>query len=123
MPGVRKGDQPKTILKIKLKKNDLVQVITGRDKGKTGRIVEVDRERGRVVVEGVMLMKRHTKPNPAKGVKGGIAEREASIHVSNVMLVNSEGKPTRIGVRIEGEGPTARRVRVAKRGGEVLDKK
>jgi large subunit ribosomal protein L24 len=107
-------------LKIKLRKNDVVKVIAGRDKGKTGRVLEIDRESGRLVVEGVMLVKRHTKANPSKQIKGGIAEKEASIHVSNVMILGSDGKPTRIGVKIEGEGASAKRVRVAKKTGEVL---
>lgn len=119
----RQANQPKERLKIRLKKDDMVKVITGRDKGKTGRVLEVDRERGRVLVEGVMLVKRHTKPNPAKQIKGGIAEREASIHVSNVMVLTSGGVPTRIGSKVETVGGTTRRVRVARKTGETLDKK
>lgn len=76
-------------LKIRLKKNDVVKVIAGRDKGKTGRVIEIDRRTGRVVVEHVMMIKRHTRPNPAKQIKGGIAERESPIHVSNVKKVES----------------------------------
>lgn len=111
------------VMPIRLRKNDTVKVITGKDKGKTGRVLEVDRERGRVLVEGVMLVKRHTKANPQKQIKGGIAEKEASIHVSNVMIVTSGGVATRIGTKMEGEGASARRVRVARKTGEVLDKK
>ena len=70
-----------------------------------------------------MMTKKHTRPNPAKQIKGGIAERESKIHHSNVMLLTAGGVPTRVGIRIEGEGPTARRVRVARKGGESLDKK
>lgn len=110
-------------LRIRFKKNDMVKVISGRDKGKTGRILEIDRERGRVLVEGVMLVKRHTKANPQKQIKGGIAEKEATIHVSNVMMLTSGGVTTRIGTKVEGEGSGARRVRVARKTGEVLDKK
>jgi large subunit ribosomal protein L24 len=110
-------------LRIRFKKNDMVKVISGRDKGKTGRILEIDRERGRVLVEGVMLVKRHTKANPQKQIKGGIAEMEATIHVSNVMMLTSGGVTTRIGTKVEGEGTGARRVRVARKTGEVLDKK
>ena len=110
---------PKVHLKIKIKKDDTVKVIAGRDKGKTGRVLQVDRERGRVLVEGVSLVKRHTRPNPAKQIKGGIAERETSISISNVMIVTSGGVATRIGIRADG----ARRIRYAKKGGEVLDKK
>jgi large subunit ribosomal protein L24 len=75
--------------KIRLKKNDVVKVITGRDKGKTGRVIEIDRRTGRVVVERVMMIKRHTRPNPSKQIQGGIAERESSIHVSNVKKVEN----------------------------------
>src|SRR6266566_1350631 len=77
-------------VKIRLKKNDVVKVITGRDKGKQGRVIEIDRRTGKIVVEHVMMMKRHTKPNPAKQIKGGIAERESPIHVSNVKKLDKE---------------------------------
>ena len=116
-------NEPKETVKVKIRKNDTVKVITGRDKGKVGRVLEVDREKGRVLVEGVMLAKKHVKPNPAKGVKGGIAEREATIHASNVMIVASDGKTTRIGTNVETVGGKTRRVRVARRTGESLDKK
>ena len=76
-------------LKIRLKKNDVVKVIAGRDKGKTGRVIEINRRTGKIVVEHVMMIKRHTRPNPAKQIKGGIAERESPIHVSNVKKVES----------------------------------
>ncbi|MCA2964921.1 MAG: 50S ribosomal protein L24 [Acidobacteriaceae bacterium] len=108
---------------MKLRKNDLVKVIAGRDKGKSGRILEIDRENERIVVEGVMLVKRHTKANPSKQMKGGIAEKEASIHVSNVMILTSDGTASRIGTRLEGDGSSAKRVRVAKKTGEVLANK
>ncbi len=95
----------------------MVKVIAGRDKGKTGRVLEVDRKTGRVLVEGVMLVKRHTRANPAKQIKGGIAEKEASIHVSNVMVLTSGGIATRIGTKVtDGD----RRVRVARKTGEEL---
>jgi len=110
--------------KIRLKKGDIVKVMVGRDKGKQGRILEVDRDRGRVLVEGVMMMKRHTRPNPAKQIKGGIAEREATLHASNVMVVTANGEPSRIGYRVdELGGGVVRRVRVARKTGEILDKK
>lgn len=105
--------------RIRIKKNDSVKVIAGRDKGKTGRVLDVDRERGRLLVEGVSMIKKHTRPNPQRQIKGGIAEREASIHVSNVMLVTSGGVPTRIGVRVTGDT----RTRIARKTGESLDKK
>src|SRR6202167_2764301 len=121
---VRRRDlnAPKVRMKVRLKKDDTVKVIAGRDKGKTGRVLDVDRITGRVLVEGVSLVKRHTRPNPSKQIKGGIAERESSIAISNVMIVTSGGVATRIGYRIEGTGATKRHVRVAKKGGEILDK-
>jgi large subunit ribosomal protein L24 len=119
----RHANKPKVRLKLKIKKDDVVKVIAGRDKGKTGRVLSVDREKGKVLVEGISMVKRHTRPNPQRQIKGGIAERESPIHASNVMLVNSGGVATRVGYRVEGSGPTARRVRVAKKGGEILDKR
>jgi large subunit ribosomal protein L24 len=83
----------------------------------------VDRDNGRVLVEGVMMVKKAVKPNPAKGVKGGIAEREASVHLSNVMILTGDGKTSRIGVKEEKVGAKVRRVRVARKTGETLDKK
>jgi large subunit ribosomal protein L24 len=118
----RHQNDPKVKLKIRIKKDDTVKVIAGRDKGKTGRVLHVDRVAGRVLIEGVSMVKRHTRPNPSKQIKGGIAERESSIAVSNVMIVTSGGVATRIGYRIEGTGATKRHVRVAKKGGEILDK-
>ena len=104
----------------RIRKNDDVIVIAGRDRGKRGRVTLVDAERNRVVVEGVNLVKRHTKPNPQKQVQGGIVEQEASIHASNVMLVDpASGKRTRVGSRVEGD----RKVRVSRRkDGGVIDK-
>jgi large subunit ribosomal protein L24 len=119
----RHQNDPKVKLKIRIKKDDTVKVIAGRDKGKTGRVLDIDRVSGRVLVEGVSMVKRHTRPNPSKQIKGGIAERESSIAVSNVMIVTSGGVATRIGYRIEGTGASKRHVRVAKKGGEILDKK
>jgi large subunit ribosomal protein L24 len=119
----RHANAPKKRLKIAIKRDDVVKVIAGRDKGKTGRVLHVDREKGKVLVEGISMVKRHTRPNPAKQIKGGIAERESPIDVSNVMIMNSRGEATRIGYRIEGTGAGAHRVRIAKKGGEVLDKK
>jgi large subunit ribosomal protein L24 len=104
---------------MRIRKNDQVQVIAGRDKGKRGRVLQVLPEKDRVVVEGVATIKRHTKPNPQKNVKGGIVEREGSIHASNVMLVDPEsGKPTRVGAKFLEDG---RKVRVARKSGAVVD--
>jgi large subunit ribosomal protein L24 len=101
---------------IRIKKNDTVKVIAGRDKGKTGRVLEVHHRTGRVLVEGVMLVKRHTKPNPQKQIKGGIAEKELPIHVSNVMVMTAGGVPTRISIKVDG----SKRIRVARKSGEEL---
>lgn len=105
---------------IKIRKGDTVKVIAGRDKGKTGRVLEVQKDNDRLLVEGVMMVKRHTKANPAKQIKGGIAEKESAIHVSNVMVVTSDGKASRVGYKLEGEGASARKVRIARKTGEVL---
>ncbi len=115
----RAQNDPRPRIKVKLKKDDTVKVIAGRDKGKTGRVLDIDTVRGRVLVEGVSLVKRHTRPNPSRQIKGGIAERESSIAISNVMVMTSGGVATRVGYRTEGN----RQVRVAKKGGEILDKK
>ena len=107
-------------IRIRLKKNDLVEVISGRDAGKRGKILAVLPEKGRVLVQGVNFIKRHTRPNPQKNIKGGIAEREAPIHVSNVMIVSpDDDKKTRIGSKLLPDG---RKVRTGRRSGEVLDK-
>ncbi len=119
----RYANAPKNRLKLKIRKDDMVKVIAGRDKGKTGRVLSVDREHGKVLVEGISMVKRHTRPNPQKQIKGGIAERESPIDASNVMLVTSGGLGTRVGYRMEGTGTTAHRVRIAKKGGEILDKR
>jgi large subunit ribosomal protein L24 len=105
----------------RIRKNDEVIIIAGRDRGKRGRVTLVDAERNRVVVEGVNLVKRHTKPNPQKQVQGGIVGQEASIHASNVMPVDpASGKRTRVGMRTESDG---RKVRVSRRkDGGVIDK-
>ena len=107
-------------IRIRLRKNDLVEVITGRDRGKRGKVLQVLPEKGRVVVQGVNFIKRHTRPNPQKNIKGGIVEREAPIHASNVMLLDpEENKPTRIGHKTLPDG---RRVRIGRKSGAVVDK-
>lgn len=106
--------------RIRIRKNDLVEVITGRDKGKRGKVLVVLPDKGRLLVQGVNFIKRHTRPNPQKNIKGGIAEREAPIHVSNVMIVSpDDDKRTRIGSKLMPDG---RKARIGRRGGEVLDK-
>jgi large subunit ribosomal protein L24 len=103
-----------------IRKNDNVVVVTGKDRGKRGRVLKVVPEKNRLVVEGVNIIKRHTKPNPQRGVKGGLVEREAALHASNVQLVCPEcGKPTRLGRRILGDG---RNVRVCRKCEGVVDK-
>jgi large subunit ribosomal protein L24 len=119
----RHVNAPKVSLNTKLKKDDTVKVIAGKDKGKTGRVLQIDTRQGRILVEGVGMIKRHTRPNPGKQIKGGIAEKEGLIAISNVMIVTSGGVATRVGFRMEGSGAAARRVRIAKKGGETLDKK
>jgi large subunit ribosomal protein L24 len=113
--------QVKSPARVKsVRKNDEVIVISGKDRGKRGRVLQVLPERNRVVVEGVNVIKRHTRPNPQKNVKGGIVEREGSIHASNVQPVDPEtGKATRVGRKVLEDG---RRVRVSRRSGSVLDK-
>jgi len=120
--GIKKFTPPPPA-RVRLKKDDQVKVIAGKDKGKTGRVISVDRNTGKVLVEGVAMIKRHTRPNPSKQIKGGIAERESSINVSNVMVLTGGGVPTRISYKIEGTGVSARRVRIARKTGEPLDKR
>lgn len=107
-------------LRTPVRKNDEVVVIAGRDRGKRGRVLKVLPGRNRVVVEGVNFVKRHTRPNPRANVKGGIVEREASLHASNVQIVCPEsGVPTRIGRQLLGDG---RKVRISRKSGGVVDK-
>ncbi len=110
-------------LRMKIKKDDLVRVIAGRDKGKTGKVLEVDRFENKVTVDGVMVVKRHTRPNPSKQIKGGVAEKPMPINVSNVMLLTAGGIPTRVGYKVETVGGKVRRTRIARKGGETLDKR
>jgi large subunit ribosomal protein L24 len=103
-----------------IRKNDNVVVTTGKDRGKRGRVVRLEPEKNRLVVEGVNMIKRHTRPNPQKNVKGGVVEREAALHASNVQLVCPEcGKPTRLGSRFLGDG---RKVRICRKCEGVVDK-
>ena len=113
----------RTPLRLKVKKDDLVRVIAGRDKGKTGKVLEVDRFAAKVTVDGVMVVKRHTRPNPQKQIKGGVAEKPMPIAVSNVMLLTAAGIPTRVGYKLETVDGKVRRTRIARKGGEALDKR
>jgi large subunit ribosomal protein L24 len=110
-------------VRLKIKKDDLVRVIAGKDKGKTGKVLEVDRFDRKVTVDGVQIAKRHTKPNPQKQIKGGIAEKPMPLDISNVMLLTAGGIPTRVGYKMDNAGGKVRRVRIARKGGETLDKK
>ncbi len=103
-----------------IRRNDNVVVITGKDRGKRGRVLKVLPEKNRLVIEGVNIIKRHTKPNPQRQIRGGLVEREAALHASNVQIVCPEcGKPTRIGNKILGDG---RKVRVCRKCEGVVDK-
>ena len=104
----------------KIKKNDQVAVIAGRDKGKRGRVLEVSPATGRVKVEGVGMIKRHQKANPQSNRGGGIIEKEALINISNVQLIDPQsGKPTRARYQVEGDGT---KIRVAAGSGHSLEK-
>lgn len=101
----------------KIRRDDEVVVLAGKDKGKQGKVLKVLVAEDRLVVEGVNLVKKHQKPNPHMGVAGGIVEKEASIHVSNVAIVNpATGKADRVGFRVEGE----KKVRFFKSNGELV---
>jgi large subunit ribosomal protein L24 len=101
-----------------LRKNDMVQVISGEYNGKTGKIIKFFPDKNRALVEGINMVKRHTKPNP-KNQQGGIMEKEAAIHVSNLMLLCPKtGKPTRIGVSVLENG---KRVRFSKKAKESIE--
>ena len=103
--------------RFRLRKGDDVVVISGRDKGKTGSILRVIRSEDRVMVDGINMVKRHTRPSQAQ--PGGIVDKEAPIHISNVALVDpKDGSATRVGYKFLGDG---RKVRVAKQSGEVID--
>jgi large subunit ribosomal protein L24 len=110
---------------LKIRSGDRVQVISGKDRGKTGRVLRVDPAKERVYVEGLNMIKRATRPQQAAGTSsqtaaqlGGIIEREGPIHISNVMLLDAKGKPTRVGIE---RGEQGERVRVAKSSGARLD--
>ena len=100
----------------KIKSGDRVVVLTGRDKGKTGRVTKVMPKDERVLVEGVNMVQRHTKPSQSDP-QGGIKRKEASLHVSNVAIVDANGKPTRVGFRMDGD----KKVRFAKTTGDVIN--
>ena len=105
---------------MKIKKGDHVVVTAGKDKGATGAVIAAYPTSDKVLVEGVNMIKRHTRPNPQKNIKGGIVEREAAIHASNVMLIDPDtNEPTRIGSKKLQDGT---RVRIGRKSGAVVDK-
>ena len=101
---------------MKIRKGDTVQIMSGADAGKVGRVIKVYLDKDRILVEGINIIKKHTRPSP-DNQQGGIIEKEASIHVSNTLLM-SAGKPTKVRYKILEDG---KKVRVAKRTGEVID--
>ena len=100
----------------KIKKGDRVVLLTGRDKGRQGEVTQVFPKEERVIVQGLNLVKRHTRPSQTDP-QGGIRTKEAPVHISNVAYVDRDGQPTRVGFRIEGD----KKVRYAKKSGEVID--
>jgi len=100
----------------KIKKGDQVLVLTGKDKGRQGAVLKVLPQEQRVVVQGLNMVQRHTRPSQLDP-QGGIKHKEASIHLSNVAVVDSNGKPTRVGFKVEGD----KKVRIAKTTGEVIN--
>jgi len=105
--------------KVKIKKNDQVLVISGKDRGAVGRVLKVLPDKGRAIVENINMIKRHTRPNPQKQVQGGVVEREAPLHISNLKVLDPETKkPTRVGRRRSDEGKSER---YAKKSGATLD--
>src|SRR5215475_1377149 len=104
--------------RVDIKRNDQVKVITGRDKGKQGRVLRVFPSEGKILVEHVMMVKKNVRPNPQKNIKGGIAEQESRISISNVMLMCAAcARPVRVGHEKQGD----RHVRVCKNCGTTLE--
>ena len=109
--------------RAKIRKDDQVVVIAGRDKGKRGRVLEVLPSVGKVKVEGAGMIKKHQRANPQNNRGGGIVEREAYLDISNVQLIDPEsGKPTRVKYEVEGTGKNQTKARVAARSGQSLEK-
>ncbi len=107
-------------LQTPIRKNDNVVVITGKDRGKRGRVLRLVPAKNRLIVEGVNIVKRHTRPNPRQNVKGGVVEHEAALHASNVQLICPDcGVQTRIGRRLLGDG---RKVRICRKCDGVVDR-
>lgn len=109
-------------LKTKIKKNDSVKVVSGNSKGAVGKVLFIDRDKGRVIIEGVNIIHRHTKPNQ-KNQQGGIVKRESSINISNVMLMCPKtNQPTRIGMNLIKDEKTGKttKMRLSKKSGEII---
>jgi large subunit ribosomal protein L24 len=108
---------------VKIRRDDTVRIIAGKDRGRTGRVLRVEPAKQRVYVEGANIVKRHTRPRTLRDTQraqelGGIVEKEGPIHISNVMLIDPDtGEPTRVGIKREG----GRRVRMAKKSGKEID--
>jgi large subunit ribosomal protein L24 len=108
---------------VKIRRDDTVRIIAGKDRGRTGRVLRVEPAKQRVYVEGANIVKRHTRPRALRDTQraqelGGIVEKEGPIHISNVMLIDPDtGEPTRVGIKRDG----GRRVRVAKKSGKEID--
>ncbi len=103
-------------MSLNIQRNDQVEVIAGSDKGKRGRVLRVFPDNDRILVEHVRVVKKNVRPNPQRNIKGGIAEQEAPIHISNVLLVCPSCGPTRVGHKFEGET----KVRVCRKCGQTL---
>src|SRR5438105_2168716 len=114
MQAIKTGEHKR----VDIRRNDTVKVITGRDKGKQGRVLQVLPDEGKVLVEHVMVSKKHVRPNPQKNVKGGIAEQESPVAISNVQLLCPSCGPVRIGHELRGD----RKVRVCRKCGTTLEK-
>ena len=110
---------------LKIQRNDTVEVITGseKDRGRQGRVLRVFPDENKVLVQGIRVVKKNVKPNPQKNIKGGVAEQEAKLQISNVMLVCGDCGKTRVGFRFEGEGDQRTKVRVCRKCDKVLPAK
>jgi large subunit ribosomal protein L24 len=107
-------------MKLKIKKGDTVKVIAGNNRGETGRVLEIIQEKMRILVDGVNIRKVHQKPNP-QNQEGGIVKLAKPIHYSNVMLLDSEGKVTKLGTRVEEKGGRKEKIRYAKSNGKDIN--